>query len=297
MEHNTISFEKLIQLNSINLDGRAEELSKKKFWHYTSVTNGKSILERHCFYASALSKVNDRAEKYKNIQKEGKDFVLCFCNSESESIPLWYLYSGISGNGVRLGLTPGEMLKFLKSKEQMVFKAGNRILDTKDIEVSAGWVYYRRQDNLIIFKNKAYYIEQEELEKVRETMDIYEKDYPWEYEKEFRIVFHTSKKIKEDRLKVTFPENFVKKIRIGYGPEYDVGKKTSDCQYLEKLIPADDKTKSKIQINMCLLKKNIKSIVDELPDLLVDKYIQENIVMEHLEQLYKVLKEKCERKG
>ena len=68
-------------------------------------------------------------------------------------------------------------------------------------------------------------------------------------------------------------------------------------QYLEKLIPADDKTKSKIQINMCLLKKNIKSIVDELPDLLVDKYIQENILMEHLEKLYKVLKEKCERKG
>lgn len=75
------------------------------YYHYTSLESADSIFNTKQLRLMPLCEsANDEVEKNNYRKLESNLFSLCFSTGTSESLPLWYLYSGIDGCGVRLGL-------------------------------------------------------------------------------------------------------------------------------------------------------------------------------------------------
>ena len=92
--------------------------SNYTFWNYTSIGNLNKILESGYFFASNLAIMNDKNEKELHLNNSESVHALCFCNSNTEKIPMWYLYSGITGKGCALGVTPAKMRDWLRTTKK-----------------------------------------------------------------------------------------------------------------------------------------------------------------------------------
>lgn len=68
-------------------------------------------------------------------------YSLSFCASDSEKIPLWYLYSGINGKGARLRITKGKFNILLKTPY---------VLDDtgKNYTIEHGYIYYVKEKDI-----------------------------------------------------------------------------------------------------------------------------------------------------
>lgn len=71
-----------------------KKLTHRKYCHYSSINIVNKILENQFFILSESQSVNDRKES-----NENNEFFLCFSATDSENIPMWYLYGGIDGKG------------------------------------------------------------------------------------------------------------------------------------------------------------------------------------------------------
>ena len=88
--------------------------SSYTFWIYTSIGNLNDILKSGYFFASNLAIMNDKNEKELHPNNSESVHALCFCNSNTEKIPMWYLYGGITGKGCALGVTPAKMRDWIR---------------------------------------------------------------------------------------------------------------------------------------------------------------------------------------
>ena len=141
-----ITSKKMIESNQIDINGLAKDFSDTTFWYYTTLETAKLILKNKCFYVNNLTNMNDKAEADNHKMTANSIYALCFCNSKSEKIPMWYLYSGLTGRGVSIGITPAVMLEFIRSIENVQGVNDNaQYLRNKDFDLSAAWVYYREQ--------------------------------------------------------------------------------------------------------------------------------------------------------
>lgn len=272
-----ISAKKLKDKNPDRIPDLARNLSDKSFWYYTRLKTADQILDGSAFWVSNITDMNDLDELNLHDQEKEKIYALCFCNSDSEKIPMWYLYSGIAGKGVALGLTPGSMLTFLRSLEEV--EGVKKDDDTKttlkigrDIELRFGWVYYQKQaeHKQVYYKNKWY-----ELSNTSgfTNGNYFIKNYPWEYEKEFRIIFinHTNTIYK--RLIVKIPELVYGKIKLRLAPELEIGelKKNKTLKRINKK-PELILIQSKLKIKMNLFSRNKES----LPEYLKEEFVKTN---------------------
>ena len=107
----------LREKNSAARPQKATELARNSFWHYTKLSTVEKILESRCIHVSSFAGMNDLDEADLHWEKRGDVFALCFSNTGTEKIPMWYLYSGIDGNGAAIGLTPTSMISFVSSIE------------------------------------------------------------------------------------------------------------------------------------------------------------------------------------
>ena len=148
MESIEISSEKLKAMNCPYLPEKTKEFSGYTFWHYTSLNTADLILQNKCMHIRNLSVMNDIDEA--ELHKNDKDFIhcLCWCNSNTEKIPMWYLYSGISGQGVSFGLTPSVMLTFIKSIKTITTPDKHTLCIDKDFDLDYGWVFYRKKESI-----------------------------------------------------------------------------------------------------------------------------------------------------
>ena len=118
MERITTDAQKLRNhILAANSNVSAAEFAKANFWHYTSLSNAEKIIAGTSpgFVISSFEQMNDLDEAELHKDELGKLFSLCFCNTDKEKIPMWYMYSDLEGKGVALGLTPARMLKFIHS--------------------------------------------------------------------------------------------------------------------------------------------------------------------------------------
>ena len=168
---------------------KASEFSNYSFWYYTSATTANLILENSTIHLSNIARMNDNDEI--EMHKDDRDYVhcLCFCNSNTEKIPMWYLYAGMSGDGVAIGLTPSTMIQLIKSIKKLKTEDGLELSIDKDFEIEYGWIFYRKPEgkSQVLYKRKWYsLIDPDEFS----YKNYFIKAYSWEYEKEFRIVIH-----------------------------------------------------------------------------------------------------------
>ena len=175
--------------------------------------------------------------------RKGDIFVQSFCNSDTEKIPMSYLYGGISGKGASIGFTPSVMLAYIlsiRSVKELVrqgdgsFAPGEtlEVGKDKDFELQTGWVFYtkyRKDKNgnvdresyaRVCYRNTFYNVEDPEAF-FRDNYFI--KDYPWEYEKEFRVVLINRTGRVIEKIQIDLPEEFRtkknRKIKVRLGPE------------------------------------------------------------------------------
>lgn len=89
--------------------------SHTNYYHYTTLGSIDKIIGAKELWLSPFSDhTNDEQEK-KAYEKLGRNvFSVCFSTGTSESLPLWYLYSGIDGGGARLELKKGKFKKLIK---------------------------------------------------------------------------------------------------------------------------------------------------------------------------------------
>ena len=86
----------LRELNWPDLDVvNAKDFSTYTFWQYTSVDSVGKVLGGNCFWVNNIIAMNDLHETELHKDDRQDIFVQCFCNSDNEKIPMWYLYGGV----------------------------------------------------------------------------------------------------------------------------------------------------------------------------------------------------------
>lgn len=268
-----ISSEGLLQLNKLQLNIHARDFSTTNFWYYTSVSTLNLILESGKIWVSSIDKMNDVNEAKLHLQDKSDIFALCFCNTNSEKIPMWYLYSGICGKGMRMGMTPSLMLSFLRSiKKVYPIDENGKVSDVprligEDFSFEYGWIFYKKCNGCVNFRRKWYDIaDYDDFE----NQNYFIKDYPWEYEKEFRIVFKNKTDEHFTRIAIEIPENILEKLKLSYAPEVDPSEdiisQKGFKKYLGKKI-----VHSALAINMNLISRNKDEIVKNINTLIDSK--------------------------
>ena len=106
----------IFSLNQTNeiMKSKARDVGKG-FYHYTTTEKLEKILAKdergnRFLFASNFKEMNDKKEETWHKTTGDRIHSFCTCCTRHEKIPLWYIYSGICGNGVRIGFTPGKML-------------------------------------------------------------------------------------------------------------------------------------------------------------------------------------------
>ncbi len=88
----------------------------------------------------------------------------------------------------------------------------------RDVELRFGWVYYQKKAEPcnIMYRSKWYVID--DLAAFRQD-NYFIKSYPWEYEKEFRLVFINRTGKEYDYLYVEIPADIRAGIKVRLAPE------------------------------------------------------------------------------
>jgi hypothetical protein len=284
MKEIPISAVELLKLNDIDLSAKPHQLRSSGFCHYTSIYSLNKILESGYMYAGNLGEMNDQNEHDRLGEKAKTTNVLCFCQSNSEKIPFWYLYAGIRGDGSRIRITPANMVKFISGIEYINpivdgVRQENEILRIKkDFEIEYGWVYYLKQGETNVKFHQKWYSVGDERDCFT-SENYFVKDYPWEYEKEFRIVFRMVCGKQYSKIAVSIAAiSAVAEITIG--PECDNSVNCLEMNGFRKYFTSKLK-RSTLNVKMNLLERNRDAVLSSFRDILngIDKEKLEEIRM------------------
>ena len=266
-----ISAKELKNKNPKNLPQKADKFSKVGFWSYTSLQSLDKILESGFFFASNLAIMNDNNEKELHLNNSESVHALCFCNSNTEKIPMWYLYGDITGKGCALGVTPAKMrdwIRMIKEVYVVVEEDGEKKPDPKqalsvgkDVSLECGWVFYRKGQSEVFYRNKWYRLTKDDYKEF-ENDNFFIKDYPWEYEREFRILIKNKTGKNHDRLAIKIPEKIYPSLKLRLAPELtreSFQAEIKDLEVFQKLFSSNAK-ESDLGISMNLLSRNEERI-------------------------------------
>lgn len=258
-----ITSEELKMKDSSVLPQKADEFANYTFWYYTSLQTADKILKGKTIYISNINKMNDLDEIVIHEQEKELVHCLCFCNSNTEKIPMWYLYAGITGKGVSIGFTPSVMMRFLNSIETAYTVEDEIKLERgKDFDLKFGWVFYRKKEEPSQVMHKGTWYTLRDPENFDQN-NYFVKAYPWEYEKEFRIVFHNKTGKPYDRIKVSL-ETVYSKLKIKLAPELSMESFEEKLKNLPGFLKymSSVPLHSNLGINMDLCKRNFDGFID-----------------------------------
>ncbi len=230
LEHNShiiIPEDELVTKNLVCPDQiQAKDFAKYPFSYYTNMDTLQKIVESGNIWARNMDEMNDLDEAALHKKEKNKVHALCFCNTRTEGIPMWYMYAGKAGDGLCIRFTPGNILKWMRQiKEVYPVRKGNQFPETvplqigKDVELRFGWIFYQGREGEYHFKNRWYLTESG---KNIPGDCLFIKKYPWHYEREFRAVL--SNRTKEDyyAFAVPVPREVMKSAVLMAGPQGDV---------------------------------------------------------------------------
>jgi hypothetical protein len=145
-----------IKKNNKEEYSKATEFSKQKFWYYSNEEGVKNIYNSKSIWVRSIDTMNDLDEINLHKNECENRFALCFCNNEEEEIPMWYLYSGILGTGMSIGIVPSDMLRLI-SEINIIHPVELQVGDSwepnknielklhKDFDITYDWIYYYRE--------------------------------------------------------------------------------------------------------------------------------------------------------
>lgn len=254
------------------------EESSNGFYYFTTVHTAEKILSEtneNYIFVSPISKMNDLHERELHSVNGNRVYGLCFCNSDMDNIPMWYLYAGISGQGARIGITAKKMYNLIENIEFIYavenFQIGRRLVRGIDFDLEYGWIFYRQDGNRIKYRNQYYSLTDSLLAFEHENYLV--KDLEWRYEKEFRLVFRV-KGNPPERIAVPLDKKALMKnggLSVMLAPELRprINEKMIIEEYARQFgLPAEKVKFSKLKIKMDLVSRNQYTIIDRFSDVL-----------------------------
>ena len=184
-------------------EGRA--LRHTNFYHYTSLSNVNNILKSKELWLNSLAEsANDNEEKDRYAEIGRNVFSVCFSTGTSESLPLWYLYSGIDGKGARIELKKSAFKKLIGNELKISLLEiedgpDGRVrkgptLTENDYKFLCHDILYIGKDSQKPDKYRIKYnnntmngVTSSCAEKIKEEYERFYKGLIWFYEKETRI--------------------------------------------------------------------------------------------------------------
>jgi len=172
--------------------------------------------------------MNDITESNQHRDDLNRVFSLCFCNSESLNIPVFYLYGGIDGKGCRIQFTDSKLRKLINDCELYYVNKKNRclkhLIPKDEYEIMYDWIYYISSDGYCEHHNdlgKHYDSFEQAVNELTESCGNYfVKNTIWKYENEFRIVVRFNKDVSYERIALKFNiRSNEKGISVKCGPE------------------------------------------------------------------------------
>ena len=226
------------------LEGR--EYTHSNYFHYTRLETAKKIISNGEVWLSNVSGINDEHDKeqFGDTEEQRQYFVFCFSTGVNENLPMWYLYAGLEGKGVRLEVKPTYIKNILSRGTFDLFetgegeKRGNSLMSLqRDVNMDLSFydvLYSKRSSsgndydlkyNTLSNYNK---INADEMNKYKDQRRGFSKDIVWYYEKETRLLI----RLHDDVLKLMKAgkkyvvvwkpgDDFIDNMRIMMGPDVD----------------------------------------------------------------------------
>ena len=168
---------------------------KSQYFHYTKNKNIFNIFGNRQIRLGEMNQQNDRKDRLDNA------FSLCLTSTNIESIPFWYLYSGVRGDGIRIRFTPLGIRKIIggdyyycsdlkgvdRIKVTPIKRRWYPILyyerwETREKDYAGRGLYRIKIDGSPLFANEDQIID------YNSANPGFSKTMEWSYEKEWRLV-------------------------------------------------------------------------------------------------------------
>lgn len=174
-------------------------LRHTNFYHYTKIRFGLRILKSNNLRMTRLGKKsNDNKEQCIPAEKASVVFSTCFSGGDSENLPMWFLYAGVDGKGMRLSFSRKQLERLLTTPRLTLVRAEGRkkrylLLSSDDYILRFKDIVYIGDDNRNKGKSRANYrgadilkIEQAEKGAIQTECAGFCKERIWCYEGECR---------------------------------------------------------------------------------------------------------------
>ena len=174
---------------------------------YTKVKSAESILDNYNLRLYPLAEVNDLKEGVYYQGDIRNAYCLCFTFSNQESIPMWYLYGGADGKGIRITLPYKNFIDYIskvETGEVALYDNNRKRVNPSDIAIFHGPISYMNQ----------------RIQKDTKPEKLFFKLSEWDYEKEYRIMIMMKNGQNPDYLRLNF-KALSKEVSVLLGPEYD----------------------------------------------------------------------------
>lgn len=210
------------------------------YYHYTSLENIDNILKGKCIYLTPNNgEKNDIAE---GKNKSMLSYFACFSTGTSESLPLWYLYSGIDGKGGRIGLKRKSFRKLMNNPTMYLAKVekGARpykileksMLQKNDYDFVGRDILYMGKDtnNPELYRakyngNVVNKISEQTYREIKNEYLSFIKSLIWFYEKETRIQVNIKNQAlvdeNEEYVVMLDISNVINELSVRLAPEFE----------------------------------------------------------------------------
>ena len=225
--------------------GEKRAYTHSQYFHYTDSKAMNSILEKKELWITSVKGFNDKIDKDQFADQQST-FALCFSTGENENLPMWYLYSGIKGDGARIRFTKTGIRTLINESTYYLVavegknEIGERIPLKRDLDFHLEYgdvLYYKTggsKNNKDTFVDLKYNTMTNYRKIKKSEFDIYVKSHEgfqkgliWYYEKETRLVLRLLGKRKEYvenkneqkfRIILSFKDDLLSKIKVTLAP-------------------------------------------------------------------------------
>jgi hypothetical protein len=191
---------------------KPRQYNHSNFFHYTTAEAVESILKNKRFWLTNVQYFNDIKDSAQ-FPNSNDFFALCLSSGIHENLPMWYLYAGITGTGVRLQIKKNDIICFVEKSTYHLCrqkKTGNDwqdptpIMELKDGETMCctfrDILYSRDEGEKCSLKYNTmtnYNLTNSELEAYKNKHIGFSKELIWFYEKETRLLVQLTGKAKK----------------------------------------------------------------------------------------------------
>lgn len=222
-----------------------------EYYHYSDIDAIKGILSKKKIWVSSMCFSNDATEHNRFGDDTYRYFQLCFSTGTTENLPLWFLYSGINGKGLRIAFKKSDIRKICNLDDIRIELFDNdtekrvQLINGRNCSVQFKDVIYRKKESngyrLKYNQKVCYGFPKNEMMQVESYNTGFIKDIIWFYEKETRLLIKvTSDDIEKSRfnevakspyrVELTIPDECFRNINILFSPTYEYDSVVSALQ-------------------------------------------------------------------